>query len=194
MTQIKHFSNAWLRWAALVLIVPAPVIGAEAVGWHKTGSHPEDYDMGTDQSVAYHGKSSGYIRSNKPDPRPFGTYMQMFEATEYLGKRVRFSAFVKCENVENWASLWMRVDGESKPIAFDNMQNRPIKGTQPWTQYSVVLNVDAAKATRIAFGVLLDGKGAVWIDEVRFETVDESVPVTDMIKPLPPKPNLGFDK
>jgi hypothetical protein len=83
-------------------------------------------------------------------------------------------------------------------IAFDNMQKRAIKGTQTWTQYSVVLNVDAAKAKRIAIGVLLAGKGGVWIDDVRFETVDESVPVTDILKPEPPLPpaprDLGFEK
>jgi hypothetical protein len=170
-------------------------VADDALGWMKAGDHPTDYDMGIDRSVVFNGKSSGYIRSNKPEPKGFGTYMQMFAAGDYRGKRMRFSAFVKVENVENWASLWMRVDGEQKSaIAFDNMQNRPIKGTRTWTKYAVVLDVDS-KAKAIAFGVMMSGKGAVWIDSVNFEAVGQDVPVTDMIKPSLSGPqNLGFDQ
>ena len=52
-------------------------------GWMKSGKNPEDYDMGNDARVAYTGNSSGLIRSNKPEPKTFGTYMQMFDAGEY---------------------------------------------------------------------------------------------------------------
>ena len=198
MTQTNGLRNPGFWCAALVLIVAAPAIGAnDAPGWHKAGDHPNDYDMGNDPSVSLHGKSSGYIKNNKPEPGGFGTYMQMFDAADFRGKRVQFSAFVRTENVENWASLWMRVDGEDKAIAFDNMQKRAIKGTQTWTRYAVVLDVDSAKAKRIAIGVLLAGKGTVWIDDVRFETVGENVPVTDiMVKadPLRSGPRLSFDK
>ena len=184
--------------AALLLMAWFPVAGADSEGWFKAGSHPAHYDMGIDRSVVFNGKSSGYIRSNRPDPEGFGTYMQMFDATEFRGKRMQFSAFVKTENVESWASLWMRVDGEGRPIAFDNMQKRQIKGTQNWTKYSIVLDVDPTKAVNMAFGVMMAGKGAVWIDGVKFEPVGENVPVTDMFKEKPKSPagpsNLSFDK
>jgi hypothetical protein len=162
-------------------------------GWFKAGSHPADYDMGLDSNNAFTGSSSGYIKSNKPDPQEFGTYMQMFDATEYRGKRLRLSAYVKSERVENWAGLWMRVDREKKPVAFDNMQNRPIKDTQGWTQYAIVLDVDS-KATAVAFGILLAGKGAVWIDDMTFEIVGENVPVTGFQSNLTSSPrNLDFE-
>jgi hypothetical protein len=61
--------------------------------------------------------------------------------------------------------------------AFDNMQNRAIKGTQPWTAYDVVLDVPE-DATGISFGVLLAGAGEVWINDVSFEVVGKDVPVT----------------
>jgi hypothetical protein len=38
-------------------------------GWHKAGDHPAEYDMGSDTTTAFTGNSSGYIRSNKPDPK-----------------------------------------------------------------------------------------------------------------------------
>ena len=184
-------------WCAVVVLAAVWSLPAAAqsdsAGWFKAGDRPDDYDMGLDRNHAFTGNSSGYIRSGKPDPRGFGTYMQMFDATEYRGKRLRLSAYVKSERVEKWAGLWMRVDRDKKPVALDNMQNRPIKDTQGWTQHAIVLDVDA-KATAVAFGILLAGKGAVWIDDVTFEIVGEEVPVTGRQSTLTDSPrNLDFE-
>jgi hypothetical protein len=179
----KRLHGYWIWFAALLMNAWLPVSGAAQApaGWFKAGSNPGDYEMGTDQAVVFNGKASGYIKSNKPDPQGFGTYMQMFDATDFRDKRMRLSAVVKSESLENWAGLWMRVDGQERSTAFDNMQNRPIKGTLAWTIYSVVLDVDS-KAKYVAFGILLTGRGAVWINDVRFEAVGTDVPVTDMMK------------
>ena len=80
--------------------------------------------------------------------------------------------------MDAWVALWMRVDEPNrKQGAFDNMANRPIKGTTPWTQYDVVLDV-AADAVDVALGVLLSGNGQAWLDGVDLEVVDDSVPTT----------------
>ncbi len=148
-------------------------------GWIRAGSTPADFDMGTDQSVVHAGKASGYLKSKVAKPAGFGTLMQQCMAEQFHGKRVRMSAWVKSENVMNWAGLWMRVDGSdaSRVLAFDNMQSHPIKGTSGWSQYQIVLDV-APEAKDIAFGILLDGLGGVWLDDVAFEVVDQSVPTT----------------
>jgi len=164
-------------------------------GWILAGAAPSDYEAGVDRKITHSGRASGLLRA-KEMPSKFGTLMQMFKADTYRGKRVRLSAWVKSQQVAGWAGVWMRVDGDdSKPLAFDNMQNRPIKGTSGWQRYEVVLDV-ADKASAIAFGILLDGAGAVWIDEVRFEIVDRSVPTTGMSggSSLPASPeNLDFE-
>ncbi|MGA7241700.1 MAG: hypothetical protein WBX19_00895, partial [Terracidiphilus sp.] len=66
---------------------------------------------------------------------------------------------------------------ESTTFVIDNMQKRPIKGTQSWTMHDVVLDVPQG-STGIAFGILLSGTGQVWMNDVTFEVVDDSVPVT----------------
>jgi hypothetical protein len=180
-------------WKHFILIASAAAIFAAEPGWFKAGSNPEDYDMGTDTHVAYTGTSSGYIKSSKPEPKGFGTYMQMFDASEYRGKRLRVSAYIKSESIQKWAGMWMRIDRDQKPVAFDNMQDRAIKGTQPWNRYEIVLDVDP-KATQIAFGILLEGKGGAWIDDVAFDVVSEQVPITDMEKKKQSSPrNLDFE-
>ena len=167
-------------------------------GWIQAGSAPADFDMGTDQSLVHAGKASGYLKSKVAKPAGFGTLMQMFKAEQFRGKRVRMSAWAKSESVMGWAGLWMRVDGPdaNRPLAFDNMQSRPIKGTSGWNQYQIVLDV-APEAKDIAFGILLDGLGGVWLDDINFEVVDQSVPTTGTGAEgeLAAKPNnLDFEK
>lgn len=161
-------------------------------GWILAGSDPADYETGIDAQSIYKGHASAYLKGAKPEPKGFGTLMQQIGAENYLGKRVRFSASVKAENVQGWAGLWLRVDKGSTPVAFDNMQNRPIKGTGDWQNYQVVLDVPP-DATGIAFGTLLSGKGNVWLNAVTFEVVGTDVPTTDMGSNRPSAPvNLGF--
>lgn len=150
-------------------------------GWILSGSHPAEYEMGLDYEVVHQGKVSAYIKAKENVTHGgFSTLMQMFRADKYVGKRLRFTAFVKSENVRDWAGLWMRVDGkETEPLAMDNMQNRPIKNTNNWQSYSVVLDIKEG-ALGIAFGVLLSGEGYVWLDSIRFDEVDEKIPTTDL--------------
>jgi hypothetical protein len=164
--------------------------------WFMAGNNPKDYEIGIDTNMAYNGKNSGYIKAKSAEPGGFGTMMQMFKATDYLNKRMSFSAYVKSERIEAWAGLWMRIDGpdQQRSLGFDNMQNRPIKGTTDWQKYQIVLDVPPESAD-IAFGILLEGKGQAWLSEVQFEGVGVDVPTTSSIgdKKLPDKPeNLDF--
>lgn len=92
--------------------------------------------------------------------------------------------------------MWMRVDHSSgEVLAFDNMMNCPIKGTNEWNHFSVVLDIPV-KSEMIAFGVLLNGPGQVWMDKLGFEIVDDSVPVTEQssTEDLSNEPvNLNFE-
>jgi len=73
--------------------------------------------------------------------------------------------------------MWFRIDGFSRMLGFDNMDDRPVTGTTEWAQHAIVLDVPS-EATRFFFGVFQVGPGATWFDDFRFEVVDESVPTT----------------
>ncbi|MCP4967292.1 MAG: hypothetical protein GY926_18930 [bacterium] len=147
------------------------------LGWTVWGNALESYEIGTDPEVFRSGKASGRIRSIGPADG-FGTLMQTFEADQFAGSRLRMSAYVRIRNVEGWAGLWMRVDGEEGHTAFDNMFNRQLSGSSDWTYYEVVLDVDV-DSLQIAFGLLLNGEGTAWIDDVAFDLVGDDVAVTD---------------
>lgn len=168
-------------------------------GWIRAGSQPQDYLMGTDPKGGRAGGRAGFIKARTSDVGGFGTLMQMFDAAEYRGKRLRFSASVKADGIAKWAGLWMRIDGTPSTgsrtptmLGFDNMQSRPIKGSSDWKPYQVVLDVPE-EAMAIAFGILLEGPGQAWMDDVKLEAVGSEVPVTGGSGQLQKKPNLKFD-
>ena len=183
--------------AALLTLAISPLLATAASpqGWFLAGSEPGSYSMDRD-SVVTHGTSrSGRLASIQPS-KGFGTMMQSIDAVDYAGKRMRLSAWVKSSDVKRWAGVWMRVDGASTQrgsLAFDNMQDRPIKGTQDWTRCDIVLDV-AKGAKGIYYGILLDGEGTVWMSDIQFEAVPTTVPTTDKIgAPMKRKPaNLDF--
>jgi beta-lactamase regulating signal transducer with metallopeptidase domain len=147
-------------------------------GWSLMGSTPADYETGVDPQASYKGFPSAYLKSKPSVGDGFGTLNQAFRPGQYAGRRVRLSAFVKAEGVSDWAGLWMRVDsGSNRGVRFDNMQDRPIKGTTEWKRYEVVLDVPQ-DATTIAIGVLLNKSGTVWVNSVKFEPVGDDVSTT----------------
>ncbi|MGH2944563.1 MAG: hypothetical protein ACRDLN_17510, partial [Solirubrobacteraceae bacterium] len=112
---------------------------------------------------------------------------------DYRDTRVRFSGALKCRSVEDRVGLWMRVDGPrgTQPLAFDNMESRPVRATSEWARHDVVLDV-SPDAQAIALGVLLIGGGEAWMGDLAFETVGPDVPVT-AATPLARAPqNLDF--
>jgi hypothetical protein len=178
MVNGKHFS--WKLAAATAIALAACALAAPANaprGWFMAGSNPEAFEAGVDTQQTYEGLVSAFMKSKQSSVLGFGTLMQTVNAEHYKGKRVRLSGVVKSQDVAEWAGLWMRVDHGNDTVAFDNMQNRSIKGTAQWRRYDVVLDV-AKDATGISFGILLDGAGEVWLSSTKFEVVGVDIPVT----------------
>lgn len=171
-------------------------------GWFKAGSAPDKYEMGIDKRAGQDGNNAATIKSIAKEIKGFGTLMQTITPANYIGKRIRMSGMLKSKDVTNYAGLWLRIDGadSKQPIAFDNMSDRPVKGTTDWKKYEIVLDVPA-EASKIAFGALLNGTGQIWFDSIKFEIVDKTIPTTgkpiDQIKqrPQPETPvNLDFEE
>jgi hypothetical protein len=150
-------------------------------GWSLTGSHRDNYYLTTDNKVRHGGKASAtLISKNSASEDGFGSIKQEIKADEYRGRRLRYSGYVKAELATLRTALWMRVEGEDgKILAFDNMDDRPSKGTTSWKKYEIVLDVPES-AQHIALGALFEGKGQIWIDDLKLETVGQEVASTDM--------------
>jgi DNA-binding transcriptional ArsR family regulator len=163
-------------------------------GWFLAGSHPAEYGAGLlPRACAQDGRRVMRLRFHAAEPPGgFGTVMQSIDAARYRGRRVRFSALLRGQEIANWAGAWLRVDAETRARAFDNMEDRPLRGSAGWTEAANVLDV-GEDAVSVHFGVLLAGAGAVDLARPCFEVVGGDVPVTRPARrPLAPEPQ-GLD-
>ena len=166
-------------------------------GWMPAGNNPANYEMTTDHTQVHGGKASATLKCTAAKPRGFGTLMQTVKADAFRGKRVRFSGYVRSQDVTDWSGLWMRIDGPNQQmLGFDNMQERPIKGTTDWALCEIVLDVPS-QAESFSFGLLLSKGGQAWMDDLKFEVVGSDVPTTGkapvQTEPLAPR-NLNFEE
>lgn len=151
--------------------------------WIITGTAPEKYQMNIDNKIYHMDSKSATICSISDEfsTEEFGTIMQQISAKNFVGKRMRFSGFVKSKEVEGWCGLWMRIDGNlGVTLKLDNMQSRAITGTTEWNYYSCVLDIPENAAV-INIGVLLTGKGQIWFDNADLQEVDYNTPTTEFV-------------
>jgi len=108
-----------------------------------------------------------------------GGALRGIDPTPFHGKRIRFSAYVKCKDLANWGSIWLfTADFKERVYANDDMGGRPITKTTDWTKMEIVCDVPPEVQT-IRAGLNLRGKGQIWMDSPQIEIVPDSVPITD---------------
>ena len=166
-------------------------------GWLISGNNFDKYEITLDSTQFHSGTKSVKIsQKNSLYTEEFATVMQQVSAKNYLDKRIRISAYLKSSEVEGWGGIWLRIDGKQfEQLKFDNMQDRPIKGTNDWNYYSSVLDVPN-EAEVINFGFLLQGEGTLWADDFYLEIVPKDIKTTDFDSdyyPTEPQ-NLSFSE
>ncbi len=100
--------------------------------------------------------------------RTFGVGTSFFPIDIARGKKLRYSGFIKTEDVEQGhAGLWWRVDKAPQLVAaFDNMADRGPRGTTGWQEYVIELDIPE-DGSNINFGVILVGTGKAWFDDLQ---------------------------
>ncbi len=139
------------------------------------------YQVKLDASVKQAGQHSFSIEKIG-DQSQFGSFFYSIPKT-FQGKTIELKAYLKTEQVDSgYAGLFLRIDGESGSIAFDNMGKQPVTGTTGWKAYQISLPYNAEAANGIVFGGLLVGKGKAWFDD--FQLFIDGKPIEQVpIKP-----------
>jgi hypothetical protein len=161
---------------ALLVAVLAPAYGQLPPGWSKTTS-TVDYEAGVDRSVAHSGQASAFVKMKPGGPMRVVGLIQSIRADRYRGKRVQFSGFVRTQDVTGRARLFLQVDGERGTLGLDSMDDRTIRGTTEWQRYTIVLDVPK-QSVGLDFGLLINGPGQAWMDDLRLEVVGDDVSIT----------------
>ncbi|RNL75219.1 erythromycin esterase family protein [Sinomicrobium pectinilyticum] len=118
-----------------------------------------------DETEKYSSERSLKMTSNSPVENHIAVFTGNFPVTLAKGRSIEFTGHVKTESVTNgYAGLWWSVDGEAGVLAFDNMEEGGLRGTNDWQEVSIRMNVDK-NATDVSFGGLLTGLGTAWFDD-----------------------------
>ena len=170
----------------LTAVVRADEIGPPPVGWGFMGppgpnAVPAGCQAGVDGDMAQAGQRNMTLRC-ADDPAATVGLQQAFEALPYWGKRVRFSAWLKTSGVRAFdgetggAGLWINVPS---PIRGPQPTRAPERALSEWTDWEYRdFVVDIPEGGRfINIGFWLHAKGQIWIRDLEFEVVPESVPV-----------------
>jgi hypothetical protein len=136
------------------------------VGWDCTmHANPQAFRFFLDGSAPASGKASLCIEPASQEP--WGMASQgVFDMVPLRGARVRFSVAIRVDGVTgDGAGPYVMTPG--RPLAHDK---RLITGTQAWQRIAVEIEVPAG-APFIEFGVALEGRGRVCLDDALLEVV-----------------------
>jgi hypothetical protein len=144
-----------------VLSFESPPTGDMPGGW--SGGPPGTIFV--DDEVVHGGQRAARIERNAHSPNNSSTITKSLEM-DFSGTTIELRGYLRTEDVSDFVGLWMREDGETPAVAFDNMQDRKLRGTTAWTEYSISLPVHS-EARKLFFGVLLSGTGKAWADDLQ---------------------------
>jgi C-terminal processing protease CtpA/Prc len=142
-----------------------------------------------DDKLVHGGRWSARIQRHAGSPGDFSSLTKAIPM-DFAGTSIEFRGFLRTEDVNGFVGLWMREDGESSGLAFDNMQSRQLEGTTGWKEYSITLPVKL-EGRQLFFGVLLAGTGKAWADDLQL--LVDGKPIWDAPKVQHPKTALDLD-
>jgi len=118
-----------------------------------------------DNKVVHSGRWSARIE-RKADSRRNSSTLTKIIPIDFAGKTIELRGFLRTEDVTAFSGLWMREDADYVSLGFDDMRGRNVRGTTPWTEYSVKLLLHP-DAKRLQFGVMQTGTGTTWADDLQ---------------------------
>jgi hypothetical protein len=135
-------------------------------------------DLGVDAKLARQGQRNLTAACKAPVNAGL---RQAINAAPWWGKRVRFSAWIRTENVEAppggsnmavGAGLFISASDTNTPtLGFR------VTGTTDWEYRELVMDIPR-NSVWIPMGLALNGSGQVWLRDLKFEEVSRDVPVT----------------
>ncbi|WP_449439415.1 S41 family peptidase [Pedobacter steynii] len=143
----------------------------------------EGYEYVLDKSVKHSGASALKLTSKENKEGTYMPFSQKVPIKVEQSKRILVTAFIKCADVKDEATLWCQIlDENDKMIGFQNLegQGAKISGTLDWKKYtmSVTLNVNARK---LLLGGYLSGTGTAWFDDFEIKEVSQNTPASESV-------------
>ncbi|MGH2509023.1 MAG: hypothetical protein ACRDHZ_16705, partial [Ktedonobacteraceae bacterium] len=139
----------------------SPVGKMPSGGWQ---SYPEE-TVSLVPKIAYKGNNVVQIERGSDSPSKLSIIRNCI-LMDFAGKTIELQGYLRTENVNGFASLWLRENGESGMLALNNMRDLDLHGTNGWKRYTVTLPYKF-QGQNFRFGALLKGTGKVWVSNLR---------------------------
>ena len=139
--------------------------------------------IASDFRRVWHGSASVLLQAEQPiHPTTQAGVIQVSSATPFRDKRIRYSGSLRLEMKDMRepasAMIWIRVDDASgRVVAFQNTLGQLRFHNSAWQQAVVIIDIPP-EAFSLHYGASLFGNGALWVDGLLFEEVDEATPAT----------------
>ncbi len=118
-----------------------------------------------DSTIVHGGSGAARLERDADSPGGFTTITKRLEI-DFSGQWIELRGFLRTEGVNRYAGLWLRQDGPSGELQFDNMHDQGLRGTTGWTEYTIRLPLDK-NAGELFFGALVGGEGTIWVDDLQ---------------------------
>lgn len=133
--------------------------GGLPAGW---GGGPAE-TLSIDGEVVHSGRWAARIDRDADSPRNFSSLTKSLPV-DFSGGALLLTGWIRTEDVEGGAALWLRQDAGGESVAFRNTQRNPVSGTSDWQRVVVRLPLEESADT-VVFGGLLSGTGTAWFDD-----------------------------
>ncbi len=155
-------------WAGVRLDPVEADVPVTSVGW-TLSAPPGTYEVLEEPGERGGGGRQLVVRSATDDPA--GAFLLRWETGgDHLGRVVRLTAWLRGEGVEPGAGLLLSaIDARTSEESGDQPE-MPLHGTFGWREVAVTASIPG-DAAGVAYGVVMAGRGAVHIAELRLEIV-----------------------
>jgi hypothetical protein len=128
------------------------------------------YEFSIDQNEKYEGKQS--LRIHRHKPQVYGIAMQRLDASVYVGKRVKFSGYIKLKEVEQTAGLALICfTNNNNALSYDNVKAQRTGSTE-WLKVETEAVLVPSACTILEVSVGMKQGGTIWADDLRLEVLD----------------------
>src|SRR5262245_32685884 len=124
------------------------------------------WTIALDSTFVHDGRYAARFERAASSPQNASVLMRKLPVT-FSGDTLELRGWIKTQDVEGFAGLWLREDDSTGSLHVDDMHERKLEGTTAWTEYRVALPLDK-RAKSVLFGAGLSGQGKMWVDELRF--------------------------
>ncbi|MBL8209952.1 MAG: hypothetical protein JNK87_04540 [Bryobacterales bacterium] len=94
---------------------------------------------------------------------------------DFTGRIIEVRSFIRTQNVSNSVAVYGSQTNGPTSLAFATTQGQGVRGTTEWKQYSASAAL-VPGATTLTVGILLNGTGTVWFDDI--EILVDGTPVS----------------